>query len=345
MGFGCGGCGLRVYRKRAAAIETAAFCAAKVCERGITARQGARGGCRVKASKKSQEISTSRGVYQIRCRQNGKIYIGSALNIQNRWRIHRRDLSNGVHCNPHLQAAWNAYGEHSFELSVVENVVDETLLLQTEQVWIKKTNCTDRELGFNIKHEATSAGIGVGRHWPGFRDPAGRLVTIVNLADFCRRNRLSSTAMAQLFKGKSKLKSHKGWTHFNSVRQREYIKTHEGFVDPDGRPVGAIRNLAAFCREHGLDNTHMTAVANGRIPSHRGWTHVRGRRKLTDVVHKGFIAPGGAVVRITNLSAFCRACSLCKVHMFELKTGKRPSHKGWSWRADADKAFDDLQLA
>ena len=61
---------------------------------------------------------------------------------------------------------------------------------------------------------------------------------------------------------------------------------------------------------------------------------------LAAVVHKGFIAPGGAVVRITNLSAFCRAAGLCEVHMFELKNGKRPSHKGWTWKHDADQAFD-----
>jgi len=57
------------------------------------------------------------------------------------------------------------------------------------------------------------------------------------------------------------------------------------------------------------------------------------------------MAPGGAVVRIINLSAFCRACELCQVHMFELKSGKRPIHKGWTWKHDADKAFDELHLA
>jgi group I intron endonuclease len=286
------------------------------------------------------EIPASSGIYQIRCRVNGKIYIGSAVNLQSRWRGHWRDLRNGVHINPHLQSAWNAYGENSFEFSVVEYVGDEMLLLQTEQSWIVKTNCTDRAFGFNVKLEATSAGMGIGRTWPGFKDPAGNAVTIVNLADFCRKNRLNMAAMSQLYKGQSKLKSHKGWTHANSVRQREYIKTHDGFIDPSGRAVGPIRNLAAFCRQHDLDDTHMVAVARGRIVSYRGWTHVRGRKRLPDVVHKGFIAPGGAVVRITNLSAFCRACGLSVVHMHQLKSGIRPTHKGWTWKHDADKAFE-----
>jgi len=289
--------------------------------------------------RRSHDNQTSSGIYQIRCTQNGKIYVGSAVNLQWRWHSHRRDLSNGVHVNPHLQSAWNLYGKTSFEFSVLEYVQDDKLLT-TEQLWINKTGCTDRRIGFNVKLEATSASQGIGRTWDGFRDPSGNPVTIVNLSEFCRRNGLSLSSMLRLFKGRSKLKSCKGWTHVNSVRQREFIKTHDGFVDPSGKPVGPIRNLAAFCIERGLNNAHMTAVARGRIVSHRGWTHVRGRKSLSTVVHKGFIAPGGAVVRITNLAAFCRAAGLSVVHMHQLKSGMRPSHKGWTWKYDADKAFE-----
>ena len=293
----------------------------------------------VKSRGRFAEIPTSAGVYQIRCRQNGKIYIGSAINLQARWRAHRRDLVNGVHGNPHLQFAWNRYGEKNFEFSIVE-YVDEARLLVTEQFWIEKARCTDRNIGFNIKANATSAGAGVGLTWQGFHDPDGNPVTITNLYDFCRRNSLDFPSMHRLWKGQSKLKSYKGWTHSNSVRLREFIKTHDGFIDPTGQPVGPIRNLAAFCRNHGLDDTHMSALANGRIVSYRGWTHVYARKRLPPLIHRGYVAPGGAHVRITNLAAFCRACGLCLVHMYELKSGKRPSHKGWTWKHDADSAFE-----
>ena len=289
--------------------------------------------------RRSQETPTSSGIYQIRCRENGKIYVGSTVDLQARWRSHRRDLDNGVHVNPHLQSAWNRYGEKSFEFSVLE-YVDENRLLVTEQLWIDKTGCTDQQVGFNIKLEATTAGDGIGRTWLGFHDPNGNPVTIVNLSEFCRHNRLNHSSMLRLFKGQGKLKSYKGWTHVNSVRQREFIKTHQGFVDPDGRPAGPIRNLAAFCRKNGLDDTHMIAVASGRIVSHRGWTHVRGRKRAAPLVHRGYIAPGGAHVRITNLAAFCRACGLSVVHMHQLKSGERPSHKGWTWKHDGDRAFE-----
>lgn len=165
--------------------------------------------------------------------------------------------------------------------------------------------------------------------------PMGNEVTITNLFEFCRQQGLDWPSMHRLAKGKSKLKSYKGWTHKNSVRQRDYIKTHVGFIDPDGNPVGPITNLAAFCREHGLDATHMVAVAHGRICSHQGWTHVDGRQSehLTRK-YTGFINPEGQRVIITNIKAFCLEHSLDQVHMHEIKSGKRPSHKGWTWREE-----------
>lgn len=292
------------------------------------------------AGKQAQAIPESSGIYQIRCKRNGKIYVGSAVNLRARWDAHRRDLMQGTHGNPHLQHAWKLYGEVSFELVVLE-YVEPTRLLEAEQKWIDQTGCTDRRIGFNVRPEATSAGMGIARTWFGFRDPEGNPATIVGLTDFCKRHSLDYRSMHRLAMGTSKLKSYRGWTHINSVRQREYIKTHDGFVDPEGRGVAPIRNLAAFCRQHGLEASHMSAVAAGRIVSHRGWTHVRGRKRVPAKVHKGFIAPGGAVVRITNLRAFCCDCDLCVVHMHELKSGKRPSHKGWTWKYDADKAFEE----
>lgn len=271
------------------------------------------------------------GIYRIRCRKTGQVYVGSSLDIEMRWEVHRRQLRSQKHGNSHLQRAWLRYGQRAFEFSVLE-LVGWKRLLRREQSWIERLRATDRKRGFNVHRHTTSGGRGHGLRWVGFRNPRGKSVTIVNLLDFCRRNQLSCTAMAQLAKGKSKLKSHKGWTHTNSIRVREYIKVHVGYIDPRGNPFAPIRNLAAFCRERGLDDTHMVAVAMGRIASYRGWTHVRGRVKLNPKTHSGFIAPDGTPTVITNLAAFCRANGLSKVHMYQVKGGQRPSHKGWTWR-------------
>ena len=276
------------------------------------------------------------GVYQIRCTPTDKIYIGSTTDLQERWGQHRRSLCRGDHRNIHLQNAWDKYGEPNFEFSVLELVDNASDLLRVEQEWIDRTGCTNTNVGFNISDTAGSPGDVNVQVWEGFIDPEGNEVTITNLFAFCREHGLDWRSMHRLAMGNSKLKSYKGWSHKNSPRQRDYVKTYDGFIDPDGNPVGSITNLAAFCREHRLDNTHMVAVANGRLYSHRGWTYNNDRQRLSPKTYTGFINPDGQRVVITNLNEFCREHGLDVVHMREVMAGRRKSHKDWKW-SDEDE--------
>ena len=163
------------------------------------------------------------GVYQIRCVPTGKIYVGSAVNLRKRWDQHRRSLRRGEHGNYRLQSAWDDFGEVNFAFEILE-FVPVSNLLQVEQEWIDSTACIDRDIGFNIRDTAESSGSFNAQVWEGFVDPDGNAVTIVNLQGFCREHKLDFPSMHRLAKGKSKLKSYKGWTHRNSVRQRDYVK-------------------------------------------------------------------------------------------------------------------------
>lgn len=60
------------------------------------------------------------GVYFIYCVSNKKIYIGSSKNIFKRWKSHFNKLKLNSHNNLHLQAAWNKYGELSFQFNIIE---------------------------------------------------------------------------------------------------------------------------------------------------------------------------------------------------------------------------------
>lgn len=76
------------------------------------------------------------GIYQIRNKVNGKVYVGSSVNVRRRWVEHRRDLRRGNHYNQHLQRAWNKYGESSFEFLLVEECGEE-LLEDNENRWLQ----------------------------------------------------------------------------------------------------------------------------------------------------------------------------------------------------------------
>ena len=88
------------------------------------------------------------GIYQITCLVNLKIYIGSTANFERRLKTHKTTLKNNKHKNPHLQSAFNKYGESNFIYEVVE-YCEENNLKVAEQTWMDKTECYIREKGFN----------------------------------------------------------------------------------------------------------------------------------------------------------------------------------------------------
>jgi group I intron endonuclease len=278
-------------------------------------------------------LSRSSGVYEIRCLVTNRVYVGSSVNVHARWLQHRNRLRSGRHCNSFLQRAWNSHGENNFQVLVLE-LCNETQLLRAEQKWIDERRCVNRLLGFNVCAIAGAPAMRNVKTWEGFIDPEGNDRTIENLHKFCRAESLCFSAMHGLAKGTGKLRSHRGWTHRNSVRKRAYIKTYEGFVDPAGCSVAPIHNLAAFCRQHELDKTHVVAVFNRRICSHRGWTHRNGLQRRDVRTYLGFVSPSGRRVTVTNLQAFCRREGLSPVRMHNLVSGMRRRHKGWSWNAN-----------
>lgn len=94
------------------------------------------------------------GVYAIRCRANGKVYIGSTtLSFVQRWNSHRSQLDHGRHANRYLQAAWDRHGADAFEFMAVE-VCDPGMCIQREQSWIDRLQAADRIFGYNIRTRA-----------------------------------------------------------------------------------------------------------------------------------------------------------------------------------------------
>ncbi len=76
------------------------------------------------------------GIYRIVHVGSGKEYIGSARNIELRWRIHRNQLNRGKHHSVHLQRAYNRDGVEMFRYEVLELVTDPNNLILREQHYI-----------------------------------------------------------------------------------------------------------------------------------------------------------------------------------------------------------------
>lgn len=89
------------------------------------------------------------GIYKITNLVNGKFYIGSSLNIKNRWNTHIKKLNNGNHENQYLLNAFNKYGVENFKFERIENVKDKSRLLEREQFYLDSLNPFG-DNGYNI---------------------------------------------------------------------------------------------------------------------------------------------------------------------------------------------------
>lgn len=86
------------------------------------------------------------GVFQIKNTMNGKVLLGSSLNLEGPLNSHRYMLTIGHHENKELQQDWNELGADKFVFEILEvvavregpnfNLDDELTLL--EQIWLEK---------------------------------------------------------------------------------------------------------------------------------------------------------------------------------------------------------------
>lgn len=88
------------------------------------------------------------GIYMIKNKETGQIYIGQSKNVKSRYRGHKSSLKNNCHTNDHLQKSWNKYGESNFIFKIIENT-DEQRLNERERFWIENYCSNNKELGFN----------------------------------------------------------------------------------------------------------------------------------------------------------------------------------------------------
>jgi group I intron endonuclease len=94
------------------------------------------------------------GIYQIQNLINGKVYIGSAIDLYAREYEHFRTLKINIHHSYKLKNAVNKYGIENFEFSVIEYVDNIDNLIKTEQFYIDAFDAVNN--GYNVCEKAGS---------------------------------------------------------------------------------------------------------------------------------------------------------------------------------------------
>ncbi len=97
------------------------------------------------------------GVYCIMNTVDGKKYVGSSVNINNRVKNHFLHLRKGNHSNDYLQKAFTKHGEPAFVAAICQEC-HRTELLSAEREWMNTLQCCNRDFGYNIQIDPINPG-------------------------------------------------------------------------------------------------------------------------------------------------------------------------------------------
>ncbi|MBI3166678.1 MAG: GIY-YIG nuclease family protein [Anaerolineales bacterium] len=99
------------------------------------------------------------GIYQVRNTANGKMLLGSSLNLKGPLNRHKFMLKIGSHTNKTLQKDWNELGADFFVFEILEevkmkddpnfNLQDELTLL--EMIWLEKLQPVETGYNLNVR--------------------------------------------------------------------------------------------------------------------------------------------------------------------------------------------------
>ena len=95
------------------------------------------------------------GIYGIYNTISDKWYVGQSACVEKRFRSHRSALKVGKHGNPHLQAAWAAYGAEAFHFILLEEVESLASVTEREEFWLRHKRATSCGV-YNLRAVADS---------------------------------------------------------------------------------------------------------------------------------------------------------------------------------------------
>lgn len=104
---------------------------------------------------KLEDLNQS-GIYVIRNIENNKVYVGSAVNLNRRWKHHKYYLKKKNHRNILLQRTFDQHGIIIFKFEILEYVTEPVKLLEREAYWMDKLECHNRDKGYNLVKTPTS---------------------------------------------------------------------------------------------------------------------------------------------------------------------------------------------
>lgn len=200
----------------------------------------------------------NQGIYKIINVITGDYYIGSSLNLCNRYKNHINKLNKQNHRNNILNRAWKKYGAEAFVFVVIQ----ETNLQHEELRALEQNYLNTLNPVYNISKRADCPYMGKD-HFDKMKkavsekcskeyiiqNPQGEEFKIKNLTKFCKDNNLSIKNLFSVITGK-KSKTKSGWKarrigeEYRFVSKRVFVKYIVKTTDGK-ETIGTIKELCS----------------------------------------------------------------------------------------------------
>lgn len=217
-------------------------------------------------------------IYKITNIINGKCYIGQAKDYKTRFQGHKLKLRKNEHDNPHLQYAWNYYGEDAFAFDVLEFTENYN---EKEKYYIKLYNSTDEAHGYNILEGGENPPVGA--HSVLSADDAKKIQQMFldgrTLDDIC-------CTFPFVTRGHiSKIKSGKAWKDESLSYPLKKDNDNEIGIDIANLVIYDLLNTNVtqkeIAKKYNISRTCVTAINNGDVQKYYNDSYTYPLRKPT----------------------------------------------------------------
>jgi len=265
------------------------------------------------------------GVYRIRNKLDSKRYIGSAQDFDERWDTHRKELRKGTHYNPHLQNAWNKYGEENFVFEIEEEVKSSRKnAFDCEQEHLDEWFPTG--LLYNVS-PVVGGGATRGTGWHHTEEVR---------AEMSRTNSGKNHPMYGKHHSKeSKQKNSKSNSGKNSWLYGKFGKDHPSYGNQHSKESRARQSKIMSGKNNPMYGKHHTKKTKAKqSKSSKGNKSAVKSYPAFYNIRTGEFVPAGQ-----NLKKMCNEHNLNSTIMFNIKTRlTKRSHNGWEL-AGVDKSI------
>jgi len=88
-------------------------------------------------------------IYALRCRENGRVYVGRTGNPTERFKKHVYNLNHNIHKSELMQSDFNKYGKSSFEMFEIFKTEDLENAKRLEQIVMTTLRTNKNDCGYN----------------------------------------------------------------------------------------------------------------------------------------------------------------------------------------------------